>query len=226
MSWNDGLAGATLTVAATNASPLRVMAGPGTGKSFAMKRRVARLLEESADPKRILAITFTRNAAASLLKDLNALGIEGCDRIRAGTLHSFCFWLLRQQHVFEYLNRIARPLITFPTAGVLQYEGGVLLDDLISDGPFGHKRDCTKRIRAFEAAWAPTLSFNWRLILAPEFVLRYLVTHEAAHLAVPDHSAKFWLTVQSLCPETEKAKQRLCARTHDLGVDLELACGK
>ena len=70
------------------------------------------------------------------------------------------------------------------------------------------------------------LSFNWRLILAPEFVLRYLVTHEAVHLAVPDHSAKFWLTVQSLCPETERANQWLCARTHDLGVDLELACGK
>ena len=48
------------------------------------------------------------------------------------------------------------------------------------------------------------LSFNWRLILAPDFVLRYLVTHEATHLAVPDHSSRFWLTVQSLCPETEK----------------------
>src|SRR5436305_2288294 len=32
------------------------------------------------------------------------------------------------------------------------------------------------------------LSFNWRLIMAPETVLRYLVTHEAVHLAVPDHS--------------------------------------
>ena len=53
------------------------------------------------------------------------------------------------------------------------------------------------------------LSFNWRLILAPEFVIRYLVTHEAVHLAVPDHSAKFWLAVQSLCSETEKAKQWL-----------------
>jgi len=30
------------------------------------------------------------------------------------------------------------------------------------------------------------LSFNWRLILAPDYVLRYLVTHEAVHLAVPD----------------------------------------
>lgn len=53
------------------------------------------------------------------------------------------------------------------------------------------------------------LSFNWRLILAPPFVLRYLVTHEAVHMAVPDHSAKFWLAVQGLCPETERAKQWL-----------------
>jgi predicted metal-dependent hydrolase len=60
------------------------------------------------------------------------------------------------------------------------------------------------------------LSFNWRLILAPDFVLRYLVTHEAVHLAVPDHSAKFWLTVQSFCPETEKAKQWLCANGYKL----------
>lgn len=53
------------------------------------------------------------------------------------------------------------------------------------------------------------LSFNWRLILAPDFVLRYIVTHEAVHLAIPDHSARFWLTVQSLCPETERARQWL-----------------
>ena len=64
------------------------------------------------------------------------------------------------------------------------------------------------------------LSFNWRLILAPGFVLKYLVTHEAVHLAVPDHSAKFWLTVQSLCRETEQAKQWLSAHGHTLHCEL------
>jgi predicted metal-dependent hydrolase len=64
------------------------------------------------------------------------------------------------------------------------------------------------------------LSFNWRLILAPDFVLRYLVTHEAVHLAIPDHSAKFWLTVQSLCRETERAKQWLRSHGAQLTVDL------
>jgi predicted metal-dependent hydrolase len=66
------------------------------------------------------------------------------------------------------------------------------------------------------------LSFNWRLILAPEFVIRYLITHEAVHLAIPDHSAKFWLTVQSLCRETERAKQWLCRHQVQLQVDLAI----
>ena len=66
------------------------------------------------------------------------------------------------------------------------------------------------------------LSFNWRLIMAPNYVLNYLVTHEAVHLAIPDHSKKFWLTVQSLCPETEKAKQWLASQGYKLLLDLPL----
>ena len=65
------------------------------------------------------------------------------------------------------------------------------------------------------------LSFNWRLVMAPEYVLRYLVIHEAVHLAIPDHSRKFWLTVQSLCPEAERAKQWLCSSGPRIQVDLD-----
>jgi type I restriction enzyme R subunit len=68
------------------------------------------------------------------------------------------------------------------------------------------------------------LSFNWRLIMAPDFVLRYLVTHEAVHLAVPDHSKKFWLTVRSLCPETEKAKSWLLSNSDQMLVDFNQIC--
>ena len=65
------------------------------------------------------------------------------------------------------------------------------------------------------------LSFNWRLVMAPDPVLRYLVAHEVVHLAIPDHSQRFWLTVQSICPESERARQWLVANTHRLTVDLE-----
>lgn len=64
------------------------------------------------------------------------------------------------------------------------------------------------------------LSFNWRLIMAPDYVLRYIVTHEMVHLAIPDHSQRFWLTVQSLCPNADRARQWLVANGHRLTIDL------
>ncbi|MBZ0224047.1 MAG: M48 family metallopeptidase [Dokdonella sp.] len=64
------------------------------------------------------------------------------------------------------------------------------------------------------------LSLNWRLIMAPDYVLRYIVTHEMVHLAIPDHSQQFWLTVQSLCPNADRARQWLVANGHRLTVDL------
>jgi predicted metal-dependent hydrolase len=39
------------------------------------------------------------------------------------------------------------------------------------------------------------MSFCWRLLLAPEAVLDYVVWHEACHLAVMDHSPRFWSLV-------------------------------
>jgi len=68
------------------------------------------------------------------------------------------------------------------------------------------------------------LSFNWRLIMAPDFVFRYLVTHEFVHLEVPDHSKRFWLTVQSLNPDMDKARQWLVAHSDQLMVNLNHIC--
>ena len=44
------------------------------------------------------------------------------------------------------------------------------------------------------------MSFNWRLMLAPEPVLDYVVWHEACHLVVMDHSKRFWALVERHLP--------------------------
>jgi predicted metal-dependent hydrolase len=51
-----------------------------------------------------------------------------------------------------------------------------------------------------------TLSFSWRLIFAPPFVLDYLAAHEVAHLIEMNHSPRFWRLLLKLCPEMKRAK--------------------
>lgn len=150
MAWDDGLEGRALAIAGTDCKYMRVMAGPGTGKTFAMKRRVARLLEEGSNPRRLFVVTFTRGAAATLVKELSELGIEGCDEINASTLHAFCFQTLNRKEVFAFLGRIPRPLVTFSKSGALQFEAAPLVADISEEG----HRAAARRMRAFEAAWA------------------------------------------------------------------------
>lgn len=51
-----------------------------------------------------------------------------------------------------------------------------------------------------------SLSFSWRLALAPEDVSTYVVAHEVAHLVAMNHGPKFWHTVERLLPDHGSAK--------------------
>ncbi len=53
------------------------------------------------------------------------------------------------------------------------------------------------------------LAFSWRLVLAPEHVLAYVIAHEVAPLAEMNHSKRFWNTVDRLCPDAERSKEWL-----------------
>jgi predicted metal-dependent hydrolase len=60
------------------------------------------------------------------------------------------------------------------------------------------------------------LSFSWRLILAPPFVLDYLAAHEVCHLVELNHSLRFWRLVKRLYPNVEPAKSWLDVNGTDL----------
>jgi predicted metal-dependent hydrolase len=60
------------------------------------------------------------------------------------------------------------------------------------------------------------LSYSWRLILAPPFVLDYLAAHEVAHLVEMNHSRAFWRVVGRICPDMARAKDWLDAHGADL----------
>ena len=143
--WDEGLDGTPRRIAETADSPLRVLAGPGTGKSYALMRRVARLLQEGTVPNRILVCTFTRTAAQDLRKDLGNIGMPEAEDVIAGTIHSICFSILSKNHVLPITGRVPRPL--------LKYEERFLIEDL-NHQEFGGVRAISERLSAFNSAWA------------------------------------------------------------------------
>jgi predicted metal-dependent hydrolase len=51
-----------------------------------------------------------------------------------------------------------------------------------------------------------TISFNWRLLLAPESVMDYVIEHEAAHIEVRDHSPRFWALMDERVPDWRESR--------------------
>jgi predicted metal-dependent hydrolase len=68
-------------------------------------------------------------------------------------------------------------------------------------------RDTTSRWGS--CAHDGSLSFSWRLVLAPEPVLDYVVAHEVAHLVHHNHGPRFWHLVARLTPEMEASRSWL-----------------
>ena len=178
MAWYDGLDidSAAFEIAQSAEARIRVLAGPGAGKSFAMKRRVARLLEdEGVLPQHLLPVTFTRVAAEDLHRELVSLHVEGANSLEGGTLHSLAMTILMRQHVLDVLARTPRTLN--------QFEVDPLLEDLAAH--FGNKRARKKRLEAYLAAWARLQQDEPGLAIDPldgEFahdLVRWLRDHEA-----------------------------------------------
>jgi hypothetical protein len=110
------------------------------------------------------------------------------------------------RRIHDFLKREARRELTEAAhryAGIL----GVKVKRLTIRDQSSRWGSCTS---------AGSLSFSWRLILAPPYVLDYLAAHEVAHLVEMNHSARFWKVVARICPATERAKKWLDVHGNDL----------
>ena len=80
------------------------------------------------------------------------------------------------------------------------------------------------RITAARTRWGScssrgTLSFAWRLVMAPPQVIDYVILHELAHTRIPNHSRQYWNLVQSIAPEFKSLRNWLKINGHMLSLE-------
>ena len=64
------------------------------------------------------------------------------------------------------------------------------------------------------------LSFNWKLLMAPEPVIDYVIIHELAHLKEMNHTKRFWELVAEYCPRWREHKKWLKDHETELATKL------
>mgnify|MGYP003314484138 FL=1 len=77
------------------------------------------------------------------------------------------------------------------------------------------------KLRKTKSKWGHCTSkgvvqFNWLIMLAPNSIIDYIITHEVCHLIRMDHSQNFWELVESICPDYQKYVTWLKSHEHRL----------
>ncbi|QBI56067.1 UvrD-helicase domain-containing protein [Streptomonospora litoralis] len=172
----DGLDPEQRAAAAAPAGPLLVVAGPGTGKTRTLTRRIAHLVADCGVPAAsFLAITFTRRAAEELTERLGGLLGEAAGGITVATFHRLGLLILREQHERAGLSPgfgiadTARQLEVAAAAAGSEQEGKRLLARRDAGEPAEEDAGYERRLRELDLVdFADLVSLPVRLLEADD----------------------------------------------------------
>ena len=113
-------------------SHLLISAGPGTGKTHTLTRRIAQLIPSLKPNEKVLAITFTNKAAQQMKDRLTVLGVDS-SHLFVGTFHGFCLKLLRDYFEHTALPKDFKIMMPDEIVGLLEVWTGAgdLVDQIL-----------------------------------------------------------------------------------------------
>lgn len=169
--------------------PQLVVAGPGTGKTEFLVRRVSHLLEQGVDPRSILVLTFSRRGAAELRRRIADRLQRSTGSLSVSTFHSFAIRLL-ESHGTDQSGRPPATLLTGPEQVALVAE--LLADSDPQPWPVTHR--AMFRTRTFAADIADfLLRMAERRIDSEQ--LRGMVGERPDWRALPDFHDRYLATL-------------------------------
>lgn len=126
-----------------------VIAGPGTGKTFTLVERIARLVENGVNPEEITAVTFTVRAAEEMKERLAVRLKKSATKITVGTFHSICFSFLKDEFA------LADRAFELKTAAAVIAEYGIKLTprkflNNVSSYKNGKKVECREAVEEYD----------------------------------------------------------------------------
>ncbi len=119
--------------ATRSGTPFQLQAGPGTGKTRTLIKRISSLIEQNVDPSSILVVTFSNRAAGELTERLVATVPDAAERIWVGTFHAFGLDLIRRYH--DRLGLTPNPPL-FDRSDAIE-----ILEELLPTLPLVHYRN-------------------------------------------------------------------------------------
>lgn len=148
MAWNTDLTHEQIDAASFFGSHARLLAGPGTGKTLALTRRVLFLItEKNVDPSKITILTFTRAAAAELRNRIKNELSEESSIPNISTIHSFALKMLLK-------NEAARSRLQQPLFIANDYEEkNIIKQEMKSILGLNYIKDVTELFNQLSADW-------------------------------------------------------------------------
>lgn len=157
-------------------------------------------------------------------------GDDPATGVRAGTAHV-------ERHLATDDEGLTGELVIFPGRGtrtpaaileawLREEAAAVLAAQVAARAPAMNVAPGRLTVRAQATRWGSasrdgSLSFNWRLLLAPPFALDAVVVHELAHLRVRGHGPRFWALARQHAPRTDEARAWLRAHHAELMAALD-----
>ncbi|HEX9020562.1 MAG TPA: UvrD-helicase domain-containing protein [Nitrospirota bacterium] len=173
----DGLNESQKRAVTTTEGPLLIAAGPGTGKTRTIVRRIAHLIHQGVRPENILAVTFTNRAAREMRERTRSMLGDNSRRICIGTFHLLGLKIIRDSRGDDFLlyNREEQIGLLKPLAGGSIRKAGQAAERISRIKNFQDEADGEIRpiYEAYQAALKQKSAFDFDdLILAPINILQ------------------------------------------------------